>query len=145
MVEAAPDSLRTIRPCADDAVDSARIIDYSASSVTIDVHSPCPGLLVLSDMYYPGWAATVNGTDARVYATDAALRGVPVRQGHSRVVFHYRPKPFRVGAVLFVAAIAAIMAIALLGFFSSRWWRERRRAALPESPLTEVTDEYARA
>ena len=85
---------------------SARVVSYSASTVKLAVDSSCDGLVVLGDEYYPGWSATVNGSDARIFATDVALRGVFVRAGHSIVEFRYRPSAFRVGRRARVARCA---------------------------------------
>ena len=75
----------------------------------------CPGLLVLSDEYFPGWSATVNGHVARIYPTDVALRGVPVPAGSSTVELRYRPASFRNGLILFVLGILAVIYLASCG------------------------------
>ena len=68
----------------------ARIVSYHSQRVVIDVPAGAPGLLVLTDAYYPGWQATVNGTPAPVLPADIAFRGVVVGPGASTVVFRYR-------------------------------------------------------
>ena len=108
--------------CASDERDRASIAQYSAEAVTLRVEAACPGLLVLPDTYFPGWKATVNGQDRRIYATDAAFRGVAVPKGTSRVEFRYEPRPFASGIVLAGAGLAAFLAV---GLFS--WWRRRHR------------------
>jgi len=35
----------------------------------------CDGMVVLSDTYYPGWSAKVDGKPAQIYEVDTALRG----------------------------------------------------------------------
>ena len=52
----------------------------------LEVDAQSRGLLVLSENYYPGWRATVDGQTAPIYRVDSALRGVIVPRGHSRVV-----------------------------------------------------------
>ena len=114
--------------CAKGATSSTHIVKYSATNIKIDVTNSCPGLLVLSDEYFPGWSATVNGHHARVYPTDVALRGVPVPAGSSTVVLQYRPAPFRNGLILFAIGLVALAVLTVTGLRSSRWWRERRRS-----------------
>ena len=58
---------------------------------------PCAGLLVLSDTYFPGWQATVNGEAGEIHPTNIAFRGVVVGAGPTEVVFRYRPANFRAG------------------------------------------------
>ena len=75
----------------------------------LDVDTRCPGLAILTGIYYPGWKARVNGSSAKVYATDIAFRGVLVDAGRSTVVLEYTPKTFRAGVVL-VALGAGLVA-----------------------------------
>ena len=77
--------------------DHVRIEEYSARSVALHVDAGCGGVLVLPDVYFPGWTATVNGEDRTVHATDGAFRGVVVPKGASRVEFRYEPRAFRIG------------------------------------------------
>jgi hypothetical protein len=128
VIEADPKVARP-QSCAKDAPSSTRIVSYSATKVKIAVTNSCPGLMVLSDEYFPGWSATVNGHHAAVYPTDVALRGVPVPAGSSTVVLRYRPAPFRKGLILFAIGLVALAVLAVTGLQSSRWWRGRRRSA----------------
>jgi Bacterial membrane protein YfhO len=95
---------------------------YTAESVSLRVDTPCAGLLVLPDTYFPGWTATVNGRERPIYATDAAFRGVTVREGTSRVEFRYEPRAFSLGIVIALVGLAAFVLLALVG-----WWRTRKR------------------
>ncbi len=76
-----------------------------------------PGLLVLSEVYYPGWKATVNGKSARIYKVNGLLRGIVVTEGTNQIVLQYQPRPFRVGALLTALALGGtcVFAVILLG------------------------------
>lgn len=119
IVEASPPRTPVSAPCPGGS-DSARITGYSSEEVSIDVNSTCAGLLVLSDMYYPGWDATVNGRVATINPTDILLRGVPINAGHSVVTFRYRPANFGLGLLLALGSMVALAAAAV-------WRRVRRR------------------
>jgi hypothetical protein len=125
VVEASQDDLRGVDACTDAGGDTSRITRYRPLEVRITVDAACPGLLVLSDTYYPDWTATVNGHDADVLATDVAFRGVRVPAGRSTIVFHYSSTGFDVG--LWIARLAALAAIVWLGV----WIVLKRRQALP--------------
>ena len=84
--------------------------------------------LVLSDVDYPGWVATVDGADATVHRTDYALRGVAVPRGEHAVVFRYRPAPFYLGLAISIAVLAGV---ALL---LARAFAARRKAPAGEGP-----------
>jgi len=102
--------------------------------VKITVTNDCPGLLVLSDQYLPGWSATVNGHAAHIYPTDIAVRGVPVPAGVSTVEFRYRPKSIRDGLILFALGLVALGLLAAAGLRSSQWWQRQRRCRDDSTP-----------
>ncbi len=89
---------------------TARIESYRLNEVVVDVEADGSALLVLTDNDFPGWSATVNGSDAPILRTHLTFRAVPVSAGASRVVFSYRPGSVRVGFIL-----AALSALALVG------------------------------
>jgi uncharacterized membrane protein len=128
--------------CADNAASTANIVSYSATDMKIEVTNDCPGLLVVSDEYYPGWSATVNGRHASIYPTDVAMRGVPIPAGSSTVELHYAPASFRNGLILFAVGLIALGLLATTGLRSSRWWRSRRplrNDPTPEAPEAAST------
>jgi hypothetical protein len=125
VVEGLPSSNQASGPCEAGA-DAARITAYAAGEVSIDVNSACRGLLVLSDTFFPGWDATVNGNPATIYATDVLFRGVAVNKGHSVVVFRYRPQIFSVGLLLATGGVAVLAAVAV--------WRRLRGRRVKSTP-----------
>jgi hypothetical protein len=104
-----------------DQVDGAarvEIRDIGGSRVEIETRSSAPAFLVLSDVYYPGWKATVDGVATPILRTNYVLRGVPVPAGQHRVRFAYRPPWFYLGA-----GISALTGVAMLGFIAQPWRR----------------------
>jgi hypothetical protein len=91
----------------------ARIVSYRAERVEVEVPPGVPGLLVLTDSYFPGWGATVNGRPAPVLAADVAFRGVMLGTGGSRVVFTYHAPGGNLGWGIPALAIVCFGAIAL--------------------------------
>lgn len=73
------------------AKSEARIVSYSRNSVAIDVQASEAGILVLHDIYYPGWEALVDGERKPVLRANLLFRGVEVPAGRHRVEFHFRP------------------------------------------------------
>jgi hypothetical protein len=88
--------------------------------VSVTVDSPCAGVLVLTDAYFPGWTATVNGRSQTVHPADVALRGVFVGSGHSEVVFTYEPASFRHGVILATVSLLVLPSAAGLRYLSRR-------------------------
>ena len=61
-------------------------------------HAPSGGgLVVLSDVYFPGWKATVDGEEAPIERVDYLLRGVAVGPGEHEIVMEYQPWSWRIG------------------------------------------------
>jgi hypothetical protein len=107
---------------------TATITDYGTNEVTISTEGD-GGLLVLSDQYYPGWRATIDGDDAAITRADTVLRAVCVPPGSHTVRFTYRPLSFMVGAA--VTIIGWVLWV-VVGVFA---WRRMRVAG--ESPGNE--------
>jgi hypothetical protein len=70
-----------------------------------------PGLVVVSDMYYPGWEVTVDGRLAEIVRTNRAMRGVALPAGTHRLVFRYRPLSFRLGIALSLVGLASLASL----------------------------------
>ena len=64
---------------------------------------PRRSLLVLTDVHYPGWKATVDGREAPIERVDYLLRGVPCPPGEHTVELRYEPASWRVGWIVSVA------------------------------------------
>jgi hypothetical protein len=69
----------------------ATIVSYEGERVVVDVETDRAGLLVLHDLYYPGWEARVDGRPAPIVKANLLFRGVPTPAGKSRVEFLFRP------------------------------------------------------
>ena len=78
----------------------ATIVRDDPNVVEIEATLAAPGLVVLSDTYYPGWTATVDGVPAQILPTNHLFRGVSAPAGTHRIRFAYRPRSVAIGAVL---------------------------------------------
>jgi len=89
----------------------------SPNRLVLDVTLDCPGFLVLSQVWYPGWRAGVDGQPATVWRADGVLSGVYLEPGGHTVSFAYRPQLACVGG-----CISGITGVALcLGTLSRAW------------------------
>jgi len=80
-----------------DLAATAEIISLSNSQIEIQTDSTSPAFLVLSDVYYPGWRATIDGKPTPIFQTNYVLRGVQVPHGNHRVTFEFNPVSFHLG------------------------------------------------
>lgn len=85
-----------------------RITSYQPEHVEIEAHLARPGYLVLSDAWYPGWRATVDGERVPLHRADLLFRAVAVDAGRHRVTFAFRPKSPLVGAVISLVTLTAL-------------------------------------
>lgn len=106
----APDGA-TVLPSAD--AGSVQILESSPDRIRLQTDANADALLVLSELWYPGWRATVDGAALPVEKVDGILRGVRVPAGQSQVVVEYVPSGLRTGALLLAAGVALAL-IALL-------------------------------
>ncbi|MDT7541202.1 MAG: hypothetical protein QOE33_1106 [Acidobacteriota bacterium] len=90
------------------AQGAARIVEESDWKMEVRTESASPSFLVLSDAYYPGWHASVDGQESHVYQTDYAMRGVHMTAGAHVVRFGLRPRSFRVGLIVSLCALAVL-------------------------------------
>ncbi len=91
---------------------AAQVTRYTSTALDIQVDSPATGYLVLSENWYPGWYATVNGESATVEMVNGALRAVRTPAGAAQVALRYRPASWIWGLVLGVAGL--LLAVLLL-------------------------------
>src|SRR5262249_16918010 len=82
--------------------DVVRWMTYEPNRLELEVTVAASGLLVLSEVYYPGWTARVDHFPAEVYRANGFLRAVPVEKGTHRVTLSYSPASVRWGAILSV-------------------------------------------
>ena len=77
----------------------------------IEVQADGEGLLVLSEVAYPGWVCWVDGKRAAIQTVYGLLRGVQLPEGSHGVVFAYRPWPVYVGGALTLLGLIAFAGI----------------------------------
>jgi hypothetical protein len=108
------------------------IVSRAPNFWALNVTTPTDGLLVLSEIYYPGWQATVDGLTTPIMSVDYALRGIQVRAGQNRVEVSYQPVTFILGALISVITLSILIA---LGIWS--WVRLRHSRADEHRPGLE--------
>ncbi len=96
------------------------IREYTPNTVRVDVETARDGMLVLTDVYYPGWRAEVNGVDTGIRRVNGLVRGVALKAGSSSVLFSYRPASFRTGVIIFLLTAALCLVISCGGLVRKR-------------------------
>jgi hypothetical protein len=86
-------------PVGESAEGQVTVTRYEPQRIELQTRNAGAGFLVLSEVYYRGWDARVDGQPTPVYRVDYVLRGIAVPAGEHRVEFVFRAPTFRNGAV----------------------------------------------
>ena len=84
---------------------------YQWQTVELQVDAPTRQFLVSSETHYPGWRAWIDGTEQRLYYTNAAFRGLEIPAGRHTVRMQFAPAAVRYAAVLSAMAWLAWIVI----------------------------------
>lgn len=96
----------------------AQVQAYEALRVEIHTRSAGPSYLILSDAFYPGWIATVDGQPAPVYRANLMFRAVYLPPGEHVVVWAFEPQGWT--RALLPGAAAWLLLSVLLGMLARR-------------------------
>ncbi len=95
--------------------DDVSVTRYAAESIILRAAMACDGVVILSDTYYPGWHAFVDGKPVDIHEVNLAMRGVAVPAGLHEVRYLFRPTSVYLGAILTALGILSACFLALRG------------------------------
>jgi hypothetical protein len=90
--------------------DEIEMPTHQPNYVRIDAKMQCRGMVILSDTWFPGWRATVDGKSAKIERAYGFLRGIVVERGSHTVEMRYRPLSVYLGAGLSLLAAGIVIA-----------------------------------
>jgi uncharacterized membrane protein YfhO len=93
------------------------IEEYKVNEVVVGVTADREGLLVLSDTYYPGWRAFVDGAETEILQANVCQRAVEISPGKHKVRFVFDSTPVKAGFGISVLSLLAAGGI----LFMVRW------------------------
>ncbi|HKQ78491.1 MAG TPA: DUF6044 family protein [Blastocatellia bacterium] len=79
----------------------ASVIRYEPQRIEIKTVASDARFLALSEVYYPGWKARIDGVESLIYRTNYTLRGLVVPPGEHKIEFVYTPSSLHIGAICF--------------------------------------------
>jgi hypothetical protein len=94
--------------------DRATLVHSEFNHVLIKAEMQCQGLVVLSENWYPGWTATVDGQPATIWEAYTVIRGVEVPAGPHQIEMHYHPLSVTLGAWMLGLSVAGLAGLAWL-------------------------------
>ena len=99
---------------------AARIAEDKRNRVVIETDNQKAEPLVVSDNYYPGWSAFVDGAPATIYRTNCTMRAVAVPAGRHLVSFVFMPATFLGSMYVSLAAAALTLVVLILSALKRR-------------------------
>ena len=82
---------------------------YSPNKIVVQASLSSPGLLVLSELWYPGWRAYDNGQEVKIHRANYLMRSVHLEAGRHTVEFAYDPLSFKVGRWVSAGAVLSLV------------------------------------
>lgn len=92
---------------------SVNYLEYSQQKSILEINSVKGGMLFVSDSFFPGWKAYVDGKETRIFKADFAFRAIPVSKGKHTVEMIYRPNSFFDGLKLSLASLVCLIFLVL--------------------------------
>jgi hypothetical protein len=102
-----------LSPPEDPSSDQASVTTYGAGRIELNTATGAPGLLVLSEVYYPAWKAYVDGEPVPIYRANHLLRAVPIPAGEHAVELRYVSRALKVGVAISLLAYAALVGLVI--------------------------------
>lgn len=90
---------------------TAEVTSYAPEKIIIQVNNPSNSLLVITDAFYPGWTATVDGRDTPIEKVNGMFRGIQLPANAQQIEMTYSPNTVRTGARLTLVGIIGITAL----------------------------------
>jgi hypothetical protein len=89
------------------------ITSYAPDQIKLHVQSAGTGMVVLSEIWDPGWSATVDGQPVEVYAADGVFRGIVVGPGEHTVVLTYKATLAKMSLLAWLIPLISLLALHL--------------------------------
>lgn len=94
--------------------DTVDITSQRANTMTLEADLNAPGVLVTSELDYPGWHARVDGQEVDIIQANGVARALYLDAGQHVLEFYYHPLPFWIGLWVSLAALVVLVGVLLV-------------------------------
>ncbi len=115
LLEVRPDELPQLPGGRIAGDNEVRLVEYQPTRLSLETNAATSTVLVVSEIFYPGWRVTIDGQPARIMLADFLLRAVALPPGKHKVEMYYSPTPAYVGAGISIATLVLLSALAVYG------------------------------
>ncbi|MCX7920089.1 MAG: YfhO family protein [bacterium] len=98
---------------------------YTPNRIEVSVSNNSTGLLVLSELAYPGWQVTVDGKKKAMVVYEEIFRAVELEPGKHQIQFRYQPLSFRLGKLVSLISFLAWSMVLLIKLIVTRYTRKK--------------------
>ena len=110
-----------------DTLSVVRLTAYEPNQLTYEVESGKGGVVVFSEVYYPGWTATIDGEEHELGRVDYVLRALQVKPGKHEVVLSFFPKSIDRTETIAYVAYGVLLLILIGGIVRTSGVRTKRQ------------------
>lgn len=107
-----------------DSTSRVKLVSYMSDNLKYEVSSSKGGVIVFSEVYFPGWTATVDGQPVELGRVDYLLRAVNVAPGKHTVELAFKPKSITVTETMAYISYAILLGLIALGVYME--WRKKK-------------------
>lgn len=107
-------------------VSLVKLTSYSSNHLAYDISSDKGGVVVFSEIYYPGWTATVDGKPVELGRVDYILRALNVTPGNHKIELLFKPKSVNTTETIAYVAYAVLLLLILFGVYTEMKKRKRQ-------------------
>ena len=104
--------------CSEDTKADVKLLKYWANEIEISTKTDCDYILVSSEVYFPGWRATIDDIETAIFQENNTFRAINLPKGFHRVKFFYSPNIYYLGG--FISLFAVFTLIVFLNFYKLR-------------------------
>lgn len=108
-----------------DSTSIVTMTSYEPNKLVYDVHSDKGGVVVFSEIYYPGWTATVDGEEVELGRVNYILRALNVKPGNHKVELSFFPKSVDITETVAYVAYGILLLVVLFLIFME--WKKRKK------------------
>lgn len=107
-------------------VSLVKLTSYSSNHLAYDISSDKGGVVVFSEIYYPGWTATVDGKPVELGRADYILRALNVTPGNHKIELLFKPKSVNTTETIAYVAYAVLLLLILFGVYTEMKKRKKQ-------------------
>ena len=103
------EALKGVNEGYKDSLSTIRLTSYEPNQLVYETSSPQDGIVVFSEIYYPGWTATIDGKPADIARADYILRAINVPAGKHTIEMRFDPQSLHITEGIAYGAMALLL------------------------------------